>query len=243
MFKILILFFVGIVACFFIAKVIIKFVPKKVQPVITILLYGAAFYLAYLSYQGVMEPIHFNKEKVKRYTKVIERLKVIRDAQNAHRTVTGNYAPKISDLVSFIDTAEFAVTEAHNEVRTVNLGGGLTGEEEFMVVDTVGTRPVKADFAHRNYKDMMKVPGTDAEFSMEIGTVEKSHGDLRKVYLVKVSKDIVLEGMNPGLILQEKATQNNDQVNGPDISCGSLADVSDSGNWPPSYDVNDTKKK
>lgn len=241
MFYILILFFVGIVAIYFIAKAIIKFVPKKVQPVITILLYGIAAYLAFLSYQSVMEPIHFNKEKKQRYTKVINSLKIIRDAQAAHRTVTGSYAAKGADLVVFIDTAQFAVTRDTNIVVTVNLGGGLTGEEEIMRTDTTGYRDVRADFVGRDYKKMMSVPGTDKKFDMTIGLVQKSHGDMRKVFEARVDKSIVLEGMNADLIRLEKSTEDNDQVKGGYIRVGSMSDVSDSGNWPPSYDIFDKK--
>ena len=243
MFKILIIFFVGIIACFFLAKIILKFIPKKVQPLITIILYGAAIYLAYISYQSVMEPIHFNKEKVARYSKVINNLKMIRDAQAAHRTVTGTYAAKGEDLIKFIDTAKFAVTKDRNEVKIVNKGGGITEEVEYMVTDTIGYTDVRAEFAGKDYKNMMHVPGTDATFEMAIGTVTKSHGDQRKVYEAKVKKSIVLHGLNPDLIRFEEATEDNDQVKGAYIRVGSLVDVSDSGNWPPSYDFGDVKKK
>lgn len=239
MFYILILFFVGIVAIYFLAKAILKFVPKKVQPVITILLYGITAYLAFLSYQSVMEPIHFNKEKQARYTEVIESLKIIRDAQAAHRTVTRSYATKGVDLIKFIDTAQFAVTKDTNIVVTVNLGGGLTGEEEVMRTDTIGYTDVRASFVGRDYKNMMNVPGTDKQFEMTVGTVQKSHGDMRKVFEAKVDKSIVLDGMSEGLIRQEKKTEDNDQVKGTHIRVGSMTDVSDSGNWPPSYDIAD----
>ncbi len=242
MFYILILFFVGIVVIYFLAKAILKFVPKKVQPVITILLYGIAAYLAFISYQGVMEPIHFNKEKNQRYTKVINSLKIIRDAQAAHRTVTGSYAAKGEDLVTFIDTAQFAVTKDTNIVVTVNLGGGLTGEEEVMRTDTIDYSDVRAAFVGRDYKNMMSVPGTDKQFEMTIGMVQKLNGDMRKVFEAKVDKSIVLEGENADLIRLEKKTEDNDQVKGTHISVGSMVDVSDSGNWPPSYDIADMVK-
>lgn len=243
MFYILILFFVGIVAIYFISKLIVTKVPKKVQPVITIVLYGIAAYLAFLSYQSVMEPIHFNKEKKQRYTKVIKSLKIIRDAQAAHRTVTGSYAAKGTDLIKFLDTAQFAVTKDTNIVVTVNLGGGLTGEEEVMRTDTIGYADVRASFVGRDYENMMNVPGTDKQFDMTIGMVQKSHGDMRKVFEAKVDKSIVLYKMNSDLIRQEKKTEDNDQVKGGYIRVGSMTDVSDSGNWPPSYDVFDKKEE
>lgn len=80
MLSIILFFIIGIIACYFIAKVIIKFVPK-IQPIVSLLLWAAIIWLGYISYQSVMKPIQFNAEKTKRYTKVVKSLKVIRDAQ------------------------------------------------------------------------------------------------------------------------------------------------------------------
>ncbi len=238
MFKILLLFILGIVASYFIAKAIIKFVPKKVQPFISLLLAGLTIWLGLLLYQGVMAPIKFKQEKVKRYSKVIKQLKVIKDAQAAHKKVTGSYAANGDDLTKFIDTAKFAVTKAYNKLVTVK-HGALTTEEEIRVVDTIGYTDVRAAFAGRKYTDIMKVPGTDAKFEMKLGKIEKLHGYMAPVYLVKVSKDIVLKGMDPNMIRLEKKAIENDQVKGEDIRIGSLGEVTDSGNWPPLYDKED----
>lgn len=238
MFKILLIFILGIAACYFIAKAIIKFIPKKVQPVISILLAGLAIWLAFLSYNSVMAPIKFNQEKVKRYSKVIKQLKVIKDAQAAHKKVTGQYASNGVALEKFIDTAKFAVTKSYNKLITVR-HGRLTTEEEIRVIDTIGYTDVRAEFAGRNYKNIMKVPGADAEFEMKLSKIEKLHGYMAPVYFVKVSKDVVLKGMNADLIRQEKEAVENDQVKGEYISIGSLGEVTDSGNWPPLYDKED----
>jgi energy-coupling factor transporter transmembrane protein EcfT len=236
MLKIILIFLLGIVACYFIAKAILKFVPKKVQPLISIALLIIAILLAYLSYQGVMTPIKFNEEKTKRYSKVIDNLKMIRKGQTAHKRVNGKYAPNGADLVKFIDTAKFAVTEARNETRTINVGGGLSVQKEFRVVDTTGYTDVRASFVGKNYKTMMKVPDTDTEFTMKLGEVQKMHGYMAPVYEVSVDKKVVLSGMDAGLIKQELEAYANDQVKGSVVKVGSLDEVSDSGNWPTDYD-------
>jgi len=241
MFKIVLLFIFGIIACYFIAKAIIKFIPKKVQPVISLILAGLTIWLGFLLYQGVMSPIKFKQEKIKRYSKVIKQLKVIKDAQAAHKKVTGKYAANGDDLTKFIDTAKFAVTKAYNKLVT-RREGALTVDEEVRVVDTIGYTDVRAAFAGRNYKDIMKVPGTDAKFEMKLGKIEKLHGYMAPVYEVKVSKDVVLADLKDkygDLIRQEKEAIENDQVKGEDIRIGSLGEVTDSGNWPPMYDKED----
>ena len=245
MFKILLIFLVGIIACYFIAKAILKFIPKKAQPIISLLLWVAIIWLSYITYTNVMKPIEFNKEKTKRYSKVIRSLKVIRDAQAAHKKVTGKYAKNGNSLIKFIDTAEFAITESRNEIRVEQRGGGLTEEVEYRVTDTVGYTDVRAAFAGRDYKNLMKVPGTDANFVMKLGEVQKTHGYMAPVYEVRVSKDVVLGSMGEDfadLIRQEKEVIENDQIKGDHVRVGSLNEVSDSGNWPPSYDKGDNKK-
>lgn len=242
MFKILLIFIVGIIACYFIAKAILKFIPKKAQPIISLLLWAAIIWLSYITYTNVMKPIQFNKEKTKRYSKVIKSLKVLRDAQAAHKKVTGKYAKDGNSLTKFIDTAKFAITESRNELRTESRGGGLTEEVEYRVTDTVGYSDVRAAFAGRDYKNIMKVPGTDANFKMTLGEVQKTHGYMAPVYEVRVDKDVVLQGMDADLLRQEKEVIENDQIKGDHVRVGSLNEVSDSGNWPPSYDKGDNKK-
>lgn len=242
MFKILLVFILGLIACYFIAKAILKFVPKKVQPVVSLVLYALIALLAYKTYDSIMTPIKFHAEKEKRYAKVIKNLKVIKEAQAAHKKVTGKYAKTGDALVTFIDTAKFADIEIKNLVRKVDKGGGITVEEEYRQVDTVGYTPVKASFASTNYKDMMTVPGTDKQFKITLGEVQKAHGYMAPVYLIEANKDDVLAGMDADLIRQEKEAIANDQVKGTTIMIGSLAEVTDSGNWPPKYDQGDAKK-
>lgn len=233
---VLVLFLVGIVACLFIAKAVVKFIPQKAQPVISIILYGIAALLVYKTYTSVMKPIKFNKEKVARFTRTIDNLKMIREAQSAHKTVTGTFCIKGEDLIKFVDTAQLAVTAARNEVKTVDTGGGITAEVEYSVIDTTGYTDVRANFVGRDYKNMMKVPGTDSLFTMTLGLIKRTNGIMAPVYEVKVAKAVVLAGLDPDLVKREEGAFADNQVKGKDISVGSLNEVSDKGNWPPTYD-------
>ena len=87
------------------AYLITNKVPQKTRPIISIVLLLLAVLLIFKIYQGIMGPIKFNKEKVIRYSPVISNLKTIRDAQLAHKTVTGNFSNNPSNLIKFIDTA------------------------------------------------------------------------------------------------------------------------------------------
>ena len=242
MFTILLVFILGLILCYFIAKAILKYVPKKAHPIVSLVLYALIVLLAYLTYSAVMAPIKFHAEKKVRYTKVIKNLKIIRDAQAAHKKVTGQYAKDGDALVKFMDTAVFADVVVRNEVIKVEHRGGITVDEEIRVTDTIGYTDVRASFAGRDYTNMMSVPGTSEKFKISLGSVQKAHGYMAPVFLVEASKEAVLNGMNSDLIRQEKEAITNDQVKGANISVGSLAEATDSGNWPPMYDQGDVKK-
>ena len=226
------------------AYFIVNKTNKKTRAIISILLWVAIAFLGYKIYDGIMAPIEFNKEKKVRYEPIIERLKVIRDAQVDHKTVTGDYAKSFNQLVSFIDTARFAVTETKNVIKTVNKGTAYSPimiEVEERQVDTIGFKDVKESYVERNYKDLAKVPNLGIDFSMETGYVEKVQDIKSPVFLVKVDKGAVLEGLDRNLVKQEKEAFGGPEVSGEFISVGSLDDVKVNGNWPPFYDTGEKK--
>ena len=54
---------------------------------------------------------------------------------------------------------------------------------------------------------------------------------------VKISKNIILFDQNKDLLKQENETVSVDGVNGPNITLGSLVEVSTNGNWPTIFDA------
>ena len=123
----------------------------------------------------------------------------------------------------------------------MNVGGGITKEIEERVVDTIGYEDVRASFAGKDYKNMLKIPGTDQMFKIEIGFVEKIVGLQAPVFEVKVDKALILDGMDYNLIKQEKEAIGGEEIKGEFVRVGSLGEVSEEGNWPPYYDKADKK--
>lgn len=227
------------------AYLIVNKTNKGTRLIISLLLWVLIFFLGYKIYDGIMSPIKFNKEKVARYTPVIKNLKLIRDAELAYKEVTGDFTKNETNLITFIDTAKFAITEVKNEIKDVNVGSEFSPimvTKEFRKVDTVGYKPVKDAFAGRDYKNMFKVPGTDTKFTVETGYVEKVQGVKAPVFMVKVAKKAILEGLDKNLLKQEIEAVS-PEVTGEFISVGSLDDVKVNGNWPPLYDNKDKKDK
>lgn len=241
--NLLVMILAAVVVAILIAFLIVKFVPLKARPVISILLLAAAGYLGYLIYGAVMEPINFNKEKKVRYAKVIKNLKQIRDAQIKFNEAKGTYAKNKAELINFIENDSLAITEVKNVEKTLDLGGGITKEVSVRVVDTTDFEPAMNYFNDVDYKEMFKVPGTEQEFTIATGMVEKVAGLNVPVFEAKVDKKYILTGMNSNLVKQELEAVENDQIKGSFVSVGSLDEVSTGGNWPPSYDKADAIAK
>lgn len=213
--------------------------------VIQLLLWIVILFLGYLVFNSVYEPIQFNKVKEKRYAKVIENLKDIRSAQLAHRQVTGSFEEDFDDLVQFIDTAQFTLTQRRDTVfldQEYLETYGVDKYVESTVVDTLGYKSIRDSLfkGSNRYKRMMEVPleGVDAEFEMDAGTVNKG-GSQIPVFEAKVSKDVVLADQDEDLVYQEKQIVGVEEVVGTDIRVGSMEEITTKGNWPLKYGDND----
>ncbi len=226
----------SIVVTGFLAYAVVNFIPRKLHWIVSVILIALAVFLVYKINFEIRKPIKFNKDKKVKYAKVINHMRIIRDAEVAHKRVTGNYTANGENLIKFIDTAKFALTQTRNVPRTINLGGGITKEVEDRVVDTIGYEDVKASFVGMDYKNMLQIPGTDQKFKIEIGEIEKIVGLRAPVFEVKVDKALILKGLDINLIKQEREAIGGEEIRGEFIRVGSLGEVSEDGNWPPFYD-------
>jgi hypothetical protein len=234
----------AILVAVLLAIVVVKYLPLKLRWIASLLLLALTVFLVFKIYNGIMEPINFNKTKVIKYAKVVESLKIIRDAEVKYFEVTGKYTKDKAGLIKFIDSAQIALTETTTVVEKENRGGGIIIDVEKRRTDTIGYEPVLKYFKNRNYKEMFKVPGVEGkEFEIEIGTVEKVQGLVVPTFFVKTEKKDVLKGLNESLVKQELEANATDQIRGEYVSVGSLEEVSTGGNWPPSYDKRDAAKK
>ena len=209
--------------------------------VIQLVLWIVIIFLGYLVFNSVYKPIKFNEVKEARYAKVIENLKDIREAELAHRTVTGEFAGSWDNLIRFIDTAQFTLTQRRDTtvkdleyMRTY----GVDRNIEIVVIDTLGYKSVKDSLfkGSERYRTMMNVPieGVNEQFQLEAGTVDKS-GTQIPVFEAKIAKEVILYDQDPDLVNQEEQVVSVDNVNGPFISVGSMEEVKTSGNWPLRY--------
>jgi energy-coupling factor transporter transmembrane protein EcfT len=227
----------AVIVAFIIATLVVKFLPLKLKWIVSILLLGATVFLVYKIYGGIMEPIKFEKEKVKRFAKVIEHLKIIRDAEVRYKEVNGVYTDNKEWLIQFIDSGQIALTEVKTVIENVDKGGGIIVPVEKKVTDTIGYEPVLKYFKDRDYNNMFKVPGAEGkEFELFSGQIQKIEGLYVPTFLAQTEKVAILKGMNESLVKRELEAIATDEIKGEFVSVGSLDEVSTAGNWPPSYD-------
>ena len=213
---------------------------EKYRKQITYVLFFFSAILVFAIYNSINSPIEFNMVKNDRYLKVIDRLKDIRNAQVAFKSVNGIYSNDFEELVKFVDSAQFTIVQKrdssymqYDRVYRIDM------LREVIVVDTLGYVSVKDSLFSNtdSYKSMASIPidGIDEKFKLKADIIDKNGYNV-PVFEVRVSKDLILFDQNKDLITQEKQTVSVDGVNGPDIVLGSLSDVSTNGNWPTTFD-------
>jgi len=171
---------------------------KPVNIILTIVI----LILAYFIYDGINTPIQFNKEKEKRYSKVIERLKDIRTVQIAYKSVNGAYSDNFDTLINFVKTGQF---------RLIKQIGNIEDSTAVIVRDTIFV-PVRDSLftATYNIDSLPFIPFTDgARFKLQAGEIEKG-----KV-MVKVFEAIDSQPFDPKKVLK----------------VGSMTEPSNAGNW------------
>lgn len=218
--------------------VIDKFVPKKAKPFITIALWLLIIFLGYKTFMSVYGEIQFNQLKEKRYTQVIKRLIDVRNAQVAHKVVTGKFADNFDDLVKFVDTAKYTITQRRDstilDVEKTRLFGGVETFKTLVLIDTLDFVPVKDSLFKTDdrYKNMMNVPvGKEgAKFELKAGML-----DSIPVFEASVRKEVILFDQEKYLIKKEEQVVSVDGVNGPTLKVGSMDEVNTTGNWPKNF--------
>ena len=217
-----------------------RFLPQKIKPFLVIAFGLLSIFLGYKIYESINAPIEFNKVRQERYAQVINKLKDIRDAEEAYKTVNGKYAGSFESLIKFIDTGSYTITtQKDSSFMRYDRAYGIDMQKDTVIIDTLGTVKVK-DSLFKNsdrYKTMMDVPfaQNNEKFELKADIIDKS-GFKAPVFEAKVKKDVILYDQPKDLVDREKTHQSVEEVNGDEIKVGSLLDVSTNGNWPPIYD-------
>jgi len=210
------------------------------KTIIQIVLWIACIGFGYLIYHSVTGPIQFKKVKQERFSKVVSKLKDIRNSQEAYKTVNGKYANDFASLIGFVENGQYTITQQRDSsYMEMDKTYGIELLKEVKIIDTLGFVSVR-DSLFKNddrYKSLMNVPGAKEgeKFEMKSAIIDKG-GYKAPVFEVKVKKNVVLGDQPKDLLDRENAQVSVEEVNGDVIKVGSMEQVSTSGNWPPIYD-------
>jgi len=198
------------------------------KTVYQILLLVLIVVLSYLVFESIMNPIRFNNEKDKRYAKTIDRLKDIRTAQLAYRSVHNKFTGSFDTLINFVKYDSFRV------VRQIgSMDDSLALAQGLVRRDTVAISVLDSLFKKGYPVDSLRyVPYTGgAEFELGAGELLTGSGLKIKVFEAKVHNDVLLKGLDRQLVINENDLRKKLE-RFPGLQVGSLTEATNNaGNW------------
>lgn len=234
-------------------KLVNKFATSKNKIVFNAIYWILSGFVIFLIYNSITGPIRFEKLKRERLQAAVNKLIDIRNAQLAHKTIKGTYAATFEELEKFIEAEQFAIVErkdtsiidaAKNSAFGISVGADGQGGyfKDIVVIDTLGYVSVK-DSLFKNsdrYKRLhqVKIGDVVVKVDMKAGTIERNKLVI-PVFAAKIIKKDVLKGLDPDLVKKEEKVVGVDEINGPEITLGSMEDINTNGNWPKSYGNNE----
>jgi len=187
-----------------------------------------------------MNPIRFNRERVKREKATISRLEDIRTAQIAFKAEKGRYTGSFDTLISFVKNDSFSVVKSIGSIpdSLYDALGPRRAEIEalrkgLITRDTIKVAVLDSLFDIGYPIDSLRyVPFTGGkEFFLGRNVIETASGVKVDVFEAHVLNDVLLKGLDPQLIIN----YNEDRLkitDFPGLRLGSLKEATNNaGNW------------
>ncbi len=178
--------------------------------------------LAWFLFSSIKTKIDEEEKIASVEARVIEKLQMIREGQIAYQAVYGKYTASWNDLVSFLDTGNFYITERKETIVTLDYGADSVS----VAIDTLGTVLVRDSlfnpkkWPNFELKTLMLIPASEGkEFAMWADKIEKS-GVMVDVVEVRSTFSI-----NP------IRNENNESNIKKPLRFGSRTQVTTTGNW------------
>lgn len=178
---------------------------------------GIGYYLV----DSIIGSVEEEKRIARVESLIIDKLKLIRDAEIAYKDANGQYTSDWNKLINFIDTGKIFITQRREETKLLEYGA----EETEIFIDTLGSVPVRDSILIRplykkfadNLQQLPYVPVTGAKFELFADKIKRNNVDVD-----------VFEAKDPEPINPERRGENS--VKGP-LRVGSRTEVTTAGNW------------
>ena len=147
--------------------------------ILTFVLFGISLFLGYYLYSGVEKTVNDRKMVEIKEAAVIEKLKLIRDAEVLFQEVHGRYTSNWDSLINFIENGQVAILQRREEIKQKEYGG----EEVTVFIDTLGYTPAKERIFKENFSVTAADDGIFMGFKLKVGdrAVKNQRGYALKV--------------------------------------------------------------
>jgi hypothetical protein len=191
--------------------------------ILTIVFGVIAAYLAYFLYNSIDSTIQETRKIAKLEARVIEQLKMIREAEIAYESVNGVYTSDWDKLTAFVDSGKFYIVQKTETIKALAYGA----EEVSVTIDTLGSVAVKdslftsAKWPKFELATLAFVPGIEPQVKFNIWADRIEKGG------VKVN---VIEVVNPAPV-DPTRDEESEIPSRRFLRFGSRTSVTTSGNW------------
>lgn len=197
-----------------------------VSKIFTVVFIISSLVLAYYLFSNIKDSIDEEERIQMLERKIVDKLVMIRDAQDAYKSVNGQYTSDWDKLLSFVDTGKFYIIDRKEVVIPLDYGA----DSIYVELDTIGTKSVRdsvfsaAKYPKFNLQNLPYVPVNeegwkDVKFKMWADKIDKSG----------VLVDVV-EVWNPKPVDPTRKDNETRNSRRP-LRFGSRTSVSTAGNW------------
>lgn len=209
--------------------------------IIQIVLAALIIFLGYKCYESIMVPQRFKAIKEQRNDRIIQRLKDIRTAQDAYRSVYHRYTPSFDTLINFLKNDSVTIVRSIGTLTDEQLEAGMTEAEAIkkglIIREDIKVNALENTFGPNYPVDNLRyVPFTNKkyQFKMGAGSIKTASGIEVPVFEARISNTEIFED------LQDKYHDQILEENGermrlkkyPGLKVGDLQEANNNvGNW------------
>ena len=151
----------------------------NLMKILTVVLLSISLFLGYYLFNGIQKVIDDREVIESTEAAVIERLRLIREAESVFQEQNSKYTASWDTLVSFIENGKVPILQRREEIKQKAYGG----EEVVVHVDTLGFVSAKERIFKKNYSMSATDNGIFMGYKVKVGdAVIKS----QKAYSIKV---------------------------------------------------------
>ncbi len=190
--------------------------------ILSIVVLVVALGLGYYLFNSIKTDIDTTERISKTEARVINKLKMIREAQVAFQKVNGKYSGDWDELLAFIDTGSFYITNRTEIIIPLDYGA----DSIYVEIDTIGTVLVRDSiftpqkFPSFDLATLPLIPGTEGKkFDMWADKIDKSG------VMVDVVEVRDIAPVDPA------RKESNEITNRKPLRFGSRTNITTSGNW------------